>query len=76
MLCVFRMKLDLIDFITPAFNRIRIVKNSNIRPKMFQKPLGQMPSSLKDLSMEGDFYVESTLEMTAKHMHTIPTRPA
>lgn len=65
-----------IDFMAPAFSQIGVVKNQNIPPKMFQKPSSQMSSSLNDLNMTGDFYVESTPETTAKHMQILSTRPA
>ncbi len=56
------------DFMAPAFSDIKIENNLNIKPKMIQKPLSSISSSVAELKAEGDFYFESYPDVLQNRM--------
>lgn len=64
-----------IDFMAPAFKDIKELQ-CKIPSLMFQKRASEMVGSLTELRKKGDFYLESTIESTAKHMKVLGTKKA
>ncbi|MBB4290554.1 hypothetical protein GGE16_002594 [Rhizobium leguminosarum] len=53
-----------IDFMAPAFSET--ARELSVPPKMFQRPLSSMASSINNLGQSGDFFYQAEAEATAR----------
>ena len=53
-----------IDFMAPAFSET--ARELSVPPKMFQRPLSSMASSINNLGQSGDFFYQAEPEATAR----------
>jgi len=65
----------LIDFMAPAFPKL-LNGSAHCQPKMMQKPLSSMASSVSEMTSAGDFYFEVNPQLTNERVRYLSSSPA